>query len=303
MIVPYADNDLILERLASWLQAETIPSNFRIILIHDVWRNDKNSHEVLTILTRLPRDNFVYLKGKFGSPGSARNAGLDLFDADWVCFWDSDDIPVPNEFNRMILKAQETGAQLGIGSYEMFSSLRPKNPIHTGSPSRTNVAISPGFWRMAFSRNVLANKRFSSARMGEDQLFLMMIDYASLKTYRHSEVVYKYFTGSEMQLTAGTENYKELSQIMMSAHRFYNKKNTFLATYTYAIMINRLALTSFKHRAEITNVKKLIILFRLNADSPVNFLYGGVPSMFVIVIYELVDLLSIARNKIRGCNA
>lgn len=299
VIVPYADSETNLRQLNLWINASAIPSNFRILLIHDVWREDKTSASLLSTLSRLPQGSYIYTKGKFGSPGAARNAGLDLSDSDWVCFWDSDDLPDPQEFNRMILNAHQSEAELCIGKYEMRSSLPPHNQLSTCSSGRTQVAISPGFWRMAFLRKVVSRTRFSSVRMGEDQLFLMMINYASLKTYRHAEVVYRYYTGSEMQLTAGRENYRGLTETLPEAIRVYAKKNSFLVTLNYGIMVNRIAFTMLKYNTGESFRSKITGVLKLNLKSTRILFFGAIPSLLVIAGYKCVDLLLRVINTLR----
>ena len=278
---------------------DIIPSNFRILLIHDVWNEDKTGDAVLELLAKLPQHQYVYLKGKFGSPGAARNAGIDLSNSDWICFWDSDDIPIPQEFNRMISQGILVGAQLCIGSFEMLSNKTPNNHISIGTSNRTQVAISPGFWRMAFSRNVVSNVRFALERMGEDQLFLMAVNYASLKTYRHNSLVYRYFTGGQMQLTAADDNYKELSKTLKSAVQIYSLKYHPQATYIYAIMINRLALTMFKYQREESLTSKIVYLCKINFASPRILIFGAIPSLLVIAGSEFLEVFRITIKKLQ----
>jgi hypothetical protein len=46
-----------------------------------------------------------------------------------------------------------------------------------------SIAMDPGFWRMIFRREIIGSVRFTSYKMGEDQLFLLALDFFNRKLF------------------------------------------------------------------------------------------------------------------------
>ena len=92
-IVPVSGMAGRLHNLENWLS--TIHDlDIQIIIIHD-HRDSETERQLLSILGTINSPKIAYLSGAFGSPGAARNAGLERVDSKFVCFWDSDDLPQP----------------------------------------------------------------------------------------------------------------------------------------------------------------------------------------------------------------
>lgn len=300
VVVPFADRLQNLEPLESWLSAESLPKNFRVIFVHDVKNHDNATEEVINLLSKLDADSFIYIKGKYGSPGAARNAGLENVTAEWVCFWDSDDLPLPREFLKMIENGVRSQSQICVGKFEIrqHQNKLQKNPSRGNS--RVSVAMTPGFWRMAFTRQSIGDVHFSNSRMGEDQLFLMAINFANLRWYRHNAVVYRYLVGVDSQLTNAEANYTDLLETFDNSIQFCDSKTRFRTAYIYSIMQIRMAVTICLKFPFEKSRKTLLKYFGRSSKHPKNLVFATIPAYITVVFSYILTMIHLAKLKLRG---
>ena len=156
------------------------------------------------------------IHGIFGDPGSARNAGLEIVDTNWVCFWDSDDIPNPVTFKSMIDMAELADAKVAKGCYEVLDVKSGKrNLVSTQHVSIQNSArhlLDPGIWRYAFSKEIYKKIRFPALRMGEDQDYLVKVLLEKRKIFQTKDLVYTYRVGHDTQITKSGTAFLDVSQ-------------------------------------------------------------------------------------------
>lgn len=227
-----------LERLDRWLSnVGSQPIN--IVLIHDV-RDEQTQHELMSLLNRHKNLDINFISGEYGSPGSARNAGLRTELAKWVTFWDSDDIPNIQTFINAIADAGPS-AEIIIGNFAVNTPTGIELNQHHGDLNK--VAISPGIWRFIFKSAVIQNTFFTDARMGEDQVFLLETNFAKRNIMFVDSILYNYFKDSNLQLTS---NQKAINEIIFSFN--YAKKllkmNPKLRNSSSQIIMTRLYLTT-----------------------------------------------------------
>ncbi len=303
VVVPFADRLQNLEPLKSWLCKESLPTNFRVILVHDVKNQDSAGEELHKLLSLLDPKSYIYIKGKFGSPGGARNAGLEKVTALWVCFWDSDDFPLPKEFLKMIKSGIQNHSQICVGKFEITQDGTKMQKNSSQGNSRVAVATTPGFWRMAFTRHSIGDVRFSNSRMGEDQLFLMAIDFGSLRWYRHDEVVYRYIIGVDSQLTNTQSSYSDLLETFDNSVQFCGRETGFRAAYIYSIMHTRMAITVCLKFPIEKSSKSLVKYARSSILSPKNLVLATVPACITVAFSHMLTILRIGKLKFRGRSA
>ena len=198
-IVPITNMAGKLGFLKSWLE-ESSRYDLQVILVHD-YRDLETKIELELIVNNLVLPRLKLVHGEFGNPGKARNIGLELATGDWIAFWDSDDLPqLANIFSRM--EEKYLSADVLIGRYQVFNvqdqSIQYSDAI---APNMSSVEINPGIWRMIFWRSSIADSRFPSLRMGEDQVFLSSIKLSELSKKFYPEVFYQYNVGNSFQLT------------------------------------------------------------------------------------------------------
>ena len=198
-IVPVSEMSGRLHNLEDWLSAIN-HLEIQVIIVHD-YRDSETERQLLAIVEAVNSSKIIYLSGTFGSPGAARNAGLERVESKFVCFWDSDDLPHPQSIIPQ-LETYSEDCDILVGQY-LRSSSHPKDRQHIESKdfSINDVAMNPGLWRMIFRRDFISAVKFQNMRMGEDQLFLAEIMISKPRMCFTHIVFYKYFVGHPGQLT------------------------------------------------------------------------------------------------------
>lgn len=207
-IVPVSEMSGRLHNFEDWLS--TIHHlDIKVIIVHD-YRDSETERQVLSILSALNSSKTIFLSGNFGSPGAARNAGLERVESKFVCFWDSDDLPNPQSIITQ-LEAYTQDYDILVGQY-VRSSNHKKNMQHIKSKdySIKDVAMNPGLWRMIFRRDFISSVKFQNMRMGEDQLFLAEIMTLKPRMCFTNTLFYEYFVGYPGQLTQSPAAISEL---------------------------------------------------------------------------------------------
>lgn len=148
------------------------------------------------------------VSGKFGSPGLARNAGLDQGKSDYVIFWDVDDEPNLMQTINLLNYVDSNGGDVGIGNWVFRDS-----PDKLQGISPLSVGISPGIWRFLFRREFIKDIRFSNLKWGEDQLFILRVLAKNPKILTCKSAVYGYTKHVQGALTTETENVLDLIEV------------------------------------------------------------------------------------------
>lgn len=241
-------------------------SSVEIILIHDI-QDEKTGVELQELVRLLDDSRIVMIEGIFGAPGLARNAGLAIAKGEWVCFWDSDDVPQTKKFFQMVELANAENSECAVGEFTAVHDLSLKNKCHTLTKNYLNeIAIHPGIWRFAFKREALDGLRFSSLRMAEDQLFLAEFGIASrrLSVFPHS--VYQYFLGEDFHLTRSKSAIRDLPEAVDRSFSIAKVQNEIDFRFT-SILLCRQAITTLRIGSSKSRLQvvKIVILGLCNA--------------------------------------
>ena len=168
---------------------------------------------------------------------SARNAALKIATGDFIGFVDSDDIVLPEMFNRLYEAAEEYGAEIVTSGYRSFNEAGenaptmppyvPEKPI--GKEEIKSLAAEMHkrgsflfIWRSIFSRRLIEENGISfdtDIAIGEDTLFCMECYLNAQKAVAVGEALYRYrlHSGSAMR-----KKYKP--QLASSLTAQYEKK-------------------------------------------------------------------------------
>jgi len=286
-IIPFKDNTRNLAQLEKWLVKSNIPPQIRIILIHDIQFSSKCIFRLRKIKTSFERDRFILITGKFGSPGTARNAGLDKVTSNWVVFWDSDDLPEPKKYLDMILMSESKNAKICIGRCEIIEI---KNKVHskaTESSCLLNVAYSPGIWRMAFMSKLLQGTRFSDSPWGEDQRFLIDIDILEHRIFQFKQVVYSYYKGVPNQLVGAKKFVGNLAAEIIHSLEALEARKGIRKIFLYSVMISRMTGTIVKNSEFREFRKTLLNVAFFYFKRPIRLFIGFIPSITLVVVIIL----------------
>lgn len=245
IILPTNHLDLDLDTIATWAM-HLDPMEWEIILVVDEGKQDFSPE--LARLSKIERTiELDIVRGSFGNPGSARNAGITRAKGNWVVFWDSDDLPNPQATSRMVKRAELMEADVAIGSFLVNSKLHstPKVKLKKISNIKLieHLTSNPGLWRFCIKAELVRGVQFPELRMGEDQVFISMINFSSKKILLSDEVVYNYNSLNLNSLTNTSEAVTEIdTTIEELANRILSGKTNVLGRYFLLRMYATLAI-------------------------------------------------------------
>ena len=193
------------ENLRSWV-SKVHDLAICLVLVHDE-TDPKTRKEVSEIASLLPSSQVKVVHGFFGSPGGARNAGLQLVESEWVVFWDSDDVGEPENLIRVI--ETNSDSSVVICAYTKNSDFDPSvSNLVTIKKSRNaylQMANQGGLWRYVIKKDFIKELRFSENKMGEDQQFLVGLNLHNVEVRKSNTVLYHYYYGDDSHLTSNRQ--------------------------------------------------------------------------------------------------
>lgn len=198
-------NDLF-EAIASALQVD-----ISVIVVHD-WADELTEMELRDFELKVRNKNFVLISEKFNSPGKARNAGVKKTRTEWLAFWDADDLPSVTNLISMFELVNSSDSDIGIGTFSTMKfgrsipSIEKQNPVMNLS----EVASTPGIWRMIFRTRLAAESPFQDFLLAEDQAFMSDIKIATRKILFSDLVVYTYVSRNPESLTGLNRRVEDL---------------------------------------------------------------------------------------------
>lgn len=215
--------------------------SIQLIVVHDIV-DDKTGRELRMILKN--NTNTKLVEGNYGSAGAARNVGLELVDAKWIGFWDSDDKPEVKQYLDLLTKIKTEQNLVGYGNFLKIS--KTSNKLQESNNSfNAESAINymkpfknPGIWRWIFASEVLNNAKFPNLKLGEDVCFLFSILQKVDKITTSNQVIYKYFVNDPLQSTELWKNDTQIFLVIkfMNENFISNQKNQNLV---FGLLVNQ----------------------------------------------------------------
>jgi glycosyltransferase involved in cell wall biosynthesis len=240
-IVPICNMAGRLSNLQTWIFKNP---GMKIILIHDV-TDDATGIELEIMVKDLNSDLITLISGRYGSPGLARNAGIELVRTEWVVFWDSDDIADPIALEKSI-KTIDDEIDVGVFSYRVHDIKSYETFSVDAFDNEFNlVAMEIGIWRFLFKTKTLDGLKFNSLRMGEDQIFVLEALSRANRVVKSSHSIYTYHINFEGQLT---RNSKAILEIFDALGIVLNTKTSgeFVTRSFKKIVLTKLAVSILK---------------------------------------------------------
>lgn len=282
VIVPVAVGRGRLDLLLTWLP-KALDLDFQIVVVLDEFkRSDENALPALHLLARHP--NLTIRNGKYGSPGLARNAGLEVAVGKWLFFWDADDLPNVKNAKLMVDEAERSKASFAVGSFEWkFQKPNYHTKLFLLEESQKNnltaIGINPGLWRFAFQRNLISHS-FTDIQMGEDQIFLLQNTDFSQNYLAFPEIIYCYTTGNSFQQTSNPKFIIDLSRSIMLTSRLIRELISPSQKYLARVFLLRQLVSGLTHGT-------LKSRFRIFLKALVAAKNLGLPNTFLIGIDAL----------------
>ena len=255
--------------LEKWIGELTEHPQTEVVVVYD-FSDDSTGDELKLICEK--HDSVTLVQGRFGNPGSARNAGLKLCRGNWISFWDCDDEPNVDEYLLLIEKIGIVNPDIGFGRFKVFNE---NSKLVTESPTWNSeveenleiVARNPGIWRIVFSRDLIKDLAFEPLRMAEDQIYIAEAIVKASKVTFFDNLIYTYFTGSDYHLTKNTLALQDLLPAFNQTSKMFSVGN-FDADPFLQLMATRQLISGLKFgtlRTRIGLIKSVIgsgFLFR-----------------------------------------
>lgn len=258
VIVPVTRMSGKLDFLEAWLST-AIKANLQVILVHDIQDSD-TSGEIQKLVRANAADNLQFIEGYFGSPGAARNQGIQEVVGDWVAFWDSDDQPSVENFVEMVRMAEREKADIAIGDF-----LRTVHPIvesdaitRTRQMNLDTVFRDPGLWRFAFRTKKLNGLFFKDFLIGEDLIFLLESEYFSKEIFFFEKIVYRYSINLPGQATGSAKALNDYSRTLA----YLGPKLSTADSCIYLVTYLKLLAGSLKHMGIKANLRLVLKTLR-----------------------------------------
>lgn len=214
--------------------AETLESiggqsidDYEIIVV-----NDGSSDGTIDILREYEKrfDNMTVIDKENGGPSSARNAGLDIAQGEFVYFFDADDVLELDALEKLYERARERRADLVIAKYDIFNRFKtfPVNGINDLVQMDKIEKYEPKIlWTFSlcnklFRRSIIEkyDLRLPPISYSEDGAFLMRYVYRCNRITGLDKVIFHYrrmFDGEAESITASVSSWKIRDYI--EAHR------------------------------------------------------------------------------------
>lgn len=211
IVVPIHDMHRKLHNLKSTI-LEMPQVGVEIILVDD-FTSSEASLEIENLIAEFTAKEVRLVKGNFGSPGAARNAGLSIATGDWIVFADSDDRLYAGELLDYLFPRPADQIQIFQFRKIDFTSGEILEPLsHTYSI--LDLVINLGLWRMAFPAKYLNKVSFHNLRMGEDILFFLDVLHDHPDAKFVSIHTYDYLMGLGNQLTSNVDAIEDLYNLL-----------------------------------------------------------------------------------------
>lgn len=219
-------------------QLKAMPKGFRVNYVLDFGQNDSENYQEHI---NEQRANERFIEGNFGSPGLARNAGKEICDSPYLCFWDVDDCPEVSRFPEFLDRMRKDSSDIGIGNWASSDEANPPKKV-----TPLSVGMSPGIWRFVFRNEFVSDIEFSNLSWGEDQGYLAGVFSKNPKVLVNHETVYKYSFGTPGSLTLNRKLVRDVPnsiRILLSKVDYASGANR----VCILVMIIKQSLTLFKY--------------------------------------------------------
>ncbi len=257
IVVPITRMSGKLEHLASWL--ERLPDDdFTVTLVHDIG-DEETSFELKELIKKIKNEKITLEEGRFGSPGIARNKGLNILDFEWINFSDSDDLVDVSQILKMVDNSRPD-TEILVGDYWVDSG--SDKSLRADSSSKDpfkSVSLNPGIWRMVFRRDVVENFEFINAKMAEDQHFLLQLGYFTRKVQFMPNIVYTYFSSFQGQATRNAKAVSEISKVIPLTLNFLSASEKRSKKYVTVLYVRQI-ITEFMNSKSYSLSRAVIIL-------------------------------------------
>lgn len=234
VIVPVYKVEATLERCVKSILNQTY-TEFELILVDD---GSPDSCGKMCDDFAVGDNRIKVIHKQNGGLSSARNAGLDIAQGEYICFIDSDDYVTDSYLELLYLAAEREQADIVIGGYEMLypDGKRVKESLPSMMHDRRNAVeglmrkehngLFVVAWNKLYRNKLWEKERFPVGRVHEDEFVAHRLLYRSRKTLLIEDVVY-YYVLNTMGIThnENEKTYCDFLDALVERKDFFVKEN------------------------------------------------------------------------------
>lgn len=161
---------------------------------------------------------------KNGGLSDARNAGLDIAAGEWLSFIDSDDWIEPDMYEYILMRAEESGADISVGGVNdelltngstkiiksTFSGITEENVLSNTEAMAKYFQTSWSAWNKIYRRELFDGIRFPAGEINEDEaIVLRLLERCKHVTYTNK--VYYHYIHRPESITTSAFSEKKLA--------------------------------------------------------------------------------------------
>lgn len=258
------------------LEARNTPINI-IIVIDSPDVASKMPDKYLNLIS----SRILVVSGNYGSPGLARNAGVNSAQSEWVCFSDADDAPNVLNLYLMAKQIQDTSYDLAIGNIKIIDKNTQKETEYISNSELKSIYIMPAFTRMIFRRSWVQSIAFTDIKIAEDIVFLDRYLRGNPVVFFSGINVYTYFIDKNDRKLKYADCYDDIlvALDLIDPRNITNKNlKLFRSIHTLSLLKFMLANNNFNSKKRMSS---LHFFFRLRLSTIVLILYLKLKSMIV----------------------
>lgn len=257
IVVPVYNVDKYLEQCIESLINQKTNYKYKIIFI-----NDGSTDNSLKILNKYHQSFVEIINQKNMGLACARNTGLKIIDAKFVCFVDSDDYVSPLFVEKMVESMISTNADI----IECNKAVKKQKLLCANKKTKlTNIDsfnLSGFAWNHIYKSSIFDNLCFSGNYWFEDTINRIVIFPSTSNCYRLNEKLYYYRTNENGITKTSYHNLRlietfYITQKLLNEHTINQKK--ILGHVEKQLLCNALRLQSLDKKIQI-------IIFFLTRD-------------------------------------
>ena len=239
IIAAYNAEEYLSETMDSIFLQTMDNSEYEVIVI-----NDGSSDNTLSILNSYKKNysNLIIIDKENGGPSSARNAGLDIAQGEYVFFFDADDLLEPDALSTMYNTIFEKHSDLLIGKYDIFNrhttieihNLDDLIELEEIDKYNTDILWTFSLSNKLFRRSIIEKHhlRLPSISYSEDGAFLTQFLYRCSKIVGLDYIIFHYRRYDDMDsITASISPSKIKDYITAHQMILHSAEESFLRDY------------------------------------------------------------------------